>query len=140
MTYFLWSPALQVILIPELSSLLSSALSLSICIARLSLRVKTDTAAALSISPSCSNLQQKYTKVLTTLYIRDHKCNTWIRHQTGVNDTIKKGIHGWAGHVARLNDNRWTKRVTEWTPREWTRRQGRPQTRWRDNLYTGMDN
>ena len=69
--------------------------------------------------------------------LRDHKRNTWIRHQTGVNDiidVIKKGIHGWAGHVARFNDNRWTKRVIESTPREWTRRQGRPKTRWRDNL------
>ena len=62
--------------------------------------------------------------------------NTWIRHQTGVNDIIDaiKGIHGWAGHIARFNDNRWTKRVTEWTPREWKRRQGRPKTRCRDNL------
>ena len=69
--------------------------------------------------------------------LRDHKRNTWIRHQTGVNDiidVIKKGIHGWAGHIARFKDNRWTKRVTEWTPREWTRRQGRPKTRWRDSL------
>ena len=71
--------------------------------------------------------------------LRDHTRNTRIRHQTGVNSTIdiiKKGIglHGWAGHTARCNDNRWTKRVTEWTPREWTRRQGRPKTRWRDNL------
>ena len=49
-------------------------------------------------------------------------------------DVIKKGIHGWAGHIARFNDNRWTKRVTELTPREQTRRQGRPKTRWRDNL------
>ena len=46
-----------------------------------------------------------------------------------------KGIHGCAGHIARFKDNRWTKRVTEWTPREWTRRQGRPKTRWRDNLF-----
>ena len=59
--------------------------------------------------------------------LRDHKRNIWIRHQTGVNDiidVIKKGIHGWAGQIARFKDNRWTKRVTEWTSREWTRRQG----------------
>ena len=38
----------------------------------------------------------------------DHKRNIWIRHQTGVNDiidVIKKRIHGWAGHIARLKDN-----------------------------------
>ena len=69
--------------------------------------------------------------------IRDHKRNTWIRHHTGVNyiiDVIKKGKHGWAGHIARFKDNRWTKRVTEWTPRKWTRGQGRPKPRRRDNL------
>ena len=47
---------------------------------------------------------------------------------------LYKAIHGWAGHIARFKDNRWTKRVTEWTPREWKRRQGRPKTRWRDSL------
>ncbi len=74
--------------------------------------------------------------IMLGITLRDHKRNTWIRHQAGVNDiidVIKKGIHGWAGHIARFKDNRWTKRVTEWTLREWTRRQGRAKTRWRDS-------
>ena len=55
-----------------------------------------------------------------------------VRRQrlTGVNDiiyVIKKGIHGWAGHIARFEDNRWPNRLAEWTTREWTRRQGRPE-------------
>ena len=81
--------------------------------------------------------QRKMERIMLGITLRDHKRNTWIRHQTGVNDiidVIKKGIHGWAGHIARFKDNRWTKRVTEWTPREWKRRQGRPKTRWRDSL------
>ena len=81
--------------------------------------------------------QCKMERIMLGITLRDHKRNTWIRHQTGVNDikdVIKKGIHGWAGHIARFKDNRWTKRVTEWTPREWIRRQGRPKTRWRDNV------
>ena len=44
-----------------------------------------------------SNIVLLYPKV--TL-LRDHKRNTWIRHQTGINDSIdviKKGIRGWAG-------------------------------------------
>ena len=64
--------------------------------------------------------QCKMERIILGITLRDHKRNTWIRHQTGVNDiidVIKKGIHGWAGHIARFNDNRWTKRVTEWTPR-----------------------
>ena len=64
--------------------------------------------------------QRKMEHIMLGITLRGHKRNTWIRHQTGVNDIIddiKKGIHGWAGHIARFNDNRWTKRVTEWTPR-----------------------
>ena len=86
--------------------------------------------------------QRKMERIMLGITLRDHKRNTWIRHQTGVNDiidVIKKGIHGWAGHIARFKDNKWTKRVTEWTPREWTRRQGRPKTRWRDSLIRHMD-
>ena len=47
--------------------------------------------------------------------LRAHKRNTWIRRQTGVNDiidVIKKGIHGWAGHIARFQDSIWMIRVT----------------------------
>ena len=81
--------------------------------------------------------QREMERIILGITLRDHKRNTWIRHRTGVNDiidVIKTGIHGWEGNIARLKDNRWTKRVTEWTPREWTRRQGRPKTRRRDNL------
>ena len=76
-------------------------------------------------------------RIMLGITLRDHTRNTWIRHHTGLNDiidVIKKGMHGWAGHIARFRDNRWTKRVTEWTPREWTRRQGIPKARWRDSL------
>ena len=81
--------------------------------------------------------QRKMERIMLGITLLDHKRNTWIRHQTGLNDiidVIKKGIHGWAGHIVRLKDNIWTKRVTEWTQREWTRRQGRPKTRSTDNL------
>ena len=82
---------------------------------------------------------RKTERIMLGITLRVHKRNTWIRHQTGANDiidVIKKGIRGWAEHIARYKYkyNRWTKRVTEWTPREWTRRQGKPKTRWRDSL------
>ena len=71
------------------------------------------------------------------IILRDHDFNGWIRHQTGVHDIInvikKEGID----RRDTLDDSKttlWTKQVTAWTPREWTRRQGRPQTRSRDNL------
>lgn len=39
-----------------------------------------------------------------------------------------------AGHLARIKDGRWTKRITEWKPKEIKRRPGRPPTTWTDNL------
>ena len=41
--------------------------------------------------------QRKMERIMLGITLRDHKRNTWIRHQTGVNDiidVIKKGIHG----------------------------------------------
>ena len=40
----------------------------------------------------------------------------------------------WVGHIARMNDNRWTKRLTEWTQRTGSRNRGRQKTRWRDEI------
>ncbi|KAE9414136.1 hypothetical protein Angca_010019, partial [Angiostrongylus cantonensis] len=35
-----------------------------------------------------------------------------------------------ARHVIRMNDNRWTKAVSDWVPRDVERAAGRPPTRW----------
>lgn len=40
----------------------------------------------------------------------------------------------WAGHVARMTDERWTKRVTEWSGPSGTRSKGRPKDRWIDEI------
>ena len=40
----------------------------------------------------------------------------------------------WAGHIARMKDNRWTKRCTEWQPRRGKRSRGRPSRRWQDDI------
>ena len=40
----------------------------------------------------------------------------------------------WVGHIARMKDNRWTKRCTEWQPRRGKRSIGRPYRRWRDHI------
>ncbi len=67
---------------------------------------------------------------------RDRKRATWIREQTKVKDilmTIKKKKWSWAGHIMHRTDNRWTKRVTEWQPRNSKRSQGRQRIR-RDEI------
>ena len=54
---------------------------------------------------------------------------------------VKKAKWRWAGHVARREDNRWTKRITEWQPRKGKRKRGRQKRRWRDDLtsYLGTE-
>jgi hypothetical protein len=47
---------------------------------------------------------------------------------------IERRKLGWAGHIARRNDNRWTTATLEWYPRDWKRPRGRPPMRWTDSL------
>ena len=56
------------------------------------------------------------------------------QQETGISsiiNTIRKAKYIRAGHIAWLSDNHWTIRPTEWTPRNWTRKQGHP-------VWTGM--
>ncbi|GBP43498.1 hypothetical protein EVAR_30455_1 [Eumeta japonica] len=48
-------------------------------------------------------------------------------------DKIEK-FEMWAGHIARLTDQRWTSRVTRWTGPPGKRRPGRPLSRWEDDI------
>jgi hypothetical protein len=68
---------------------------------------------------------------------RDHMTNKWIRQVSGVQDIvehIKKQKWRWSGHIARMQDNRWTKLATEWIPRGTKRLRARPKTRWEDDI------
>ena len=69
--------------------------------------------------------------------LRDKKRSSWIRKNTRVKDilvAIQEQKWRWAGHVARRDDNRWNKRLTDWTPRESKRDRRRPDRRWRDEI------
>lgn len=68
---------------------------------------------------------------------RDRIPNNTIRLRTGLKDIVKHITElkwRWAGHVARFKDNRWTKRIIEWRPRQDKRSRGRPPSRWTDDL------
>jgi hypothetical protein len=76
-------------------------------------------------------------RIMLGITKRDRKTVTWIRQQTGLQDIvvrIKQQKWQWAGHLARTNDNRWTKRVTEWIPLDAKRKRARPKTRWEDEI------
>jgi len=83
--------------------------------------------------------QRAMERQMLQISLRDKVRCTDIRHQTGVTDIltkIKQLKWRWAGHVARRNDNRWTKRLLEWQPRTGKRRRGRQKRRWRDDITT----
>lgn len=67
----------------------------------------------------------------------DRVPNVEIRQRTKVEDVgkrITKLKWNWAGHLARREDDRWTKAVSEWWPREGRRSVGRPSARWSDDI------
>uniref|UniRef100_A0A8R1E600 Uncharacterized protein n=1 Tax=Caenorhabditis japonica TaxID=281687 RepID=A0A8R1E600_CAEJA len=56
-----------------------------------------------------------------------------IRAQSNVRDRLvdfKKKKLGWAGHIMRRNDGRWTRLMQESIPRDEKRSVGRPRMRW----------
>ena len=72
---------------------------------------------------------------------RDHLTNKKVRELSGTNDiisTIKKLKWSWAGHIARMKDNRWTQRTMEWIPIGQKRERARPMTRWDDEIIKFM--
>ncbi|KAE9418824.1 hypothetical protein Angca_008974, partial [Angiostrongylus cantonensis] len=55
-----------------------------------------------------------------------------LRQRSKIKDAVlyaKQSKIMWAGHVMRMNDNRWT-RASDWIPRDVKRTAGRPPTRW----------
>ena len=81
-------------------------------------------------------------KKILQIKLKDNIPHRDIRKQTNFEDVLKhigKQKLRWAGprHVGRMHDNRWTKRCTEWQPRERRGNRGRPARRWRDDNYRG---
>lgn len=69
--------------------------------------------------------------------LRDRVRSETIRQRTKITDIIERAAQlkwQWAGHVARQNDSRWTKKLIQWRPRETRRSIGRPPKRWLDDV------
>ena len=82
-------------------------------------------------------MQRAHERIMLNITWRDYKTATWIHEQTKIRDiltTVSKMKWSWAGHLARRTDNRWMKKITQWTPRGHTRSRSRQKTRWRDDI------
>ncbi|KAE9418044.1 hypothetical protein Angca_003529, partial [Angiostrongylus cantonensis] len=56
-----------------------------------------------------------------------------LRQRPKIKDAVlyaKQSKIRWTGHVMRMNDNRWTRAVSDWIPRDVKRTAGRPPTQW----------
>ena len=60
--------------------------------------------------------------------------NEDIRKITDVIQRTKRLKWSWAGHISRIEDQRWTKLVSKWIPSDEKRPKGRPRKRWGDDL------
>jgi hypothetical protein len=89
------------------------------------------------INQKLRTTQRAMERKMLGIKLQDKVPNTDIRKQTGTIDMVRNVLKlkwKWAGHLARTQDNRWTKRCTEWQPRKGKRSRGRPPTRWRDDI------
>ncbi|KAE9419151.1 hypothetical protein Angca_008330, partial [Angiostrongylus cantonensis] len=65
--------------------------------------------------------------------VRDRIRSSDLRQRSKIKVAVlyaKQSKIRWAGHIMRMNDNRWTKAVNDWIPRDVKRTAGRPPTRW----------
>lgn len=82
-------------------------------------------------------MQRAMERRMLGISLRDRIRNTEIRKMSKVIDVVGKSASlkwRWAGHVARREDGRWTKKIVQWRPRQHPRTRGRPPTRWRDDI------
>ena len=81
---------------------------------------------------STGSLERK----MLNVKLKDRTRSTIIRQRTRVADIVQyvtSAKRKWIGHIARMKDNRWTIRSTEWQIKG-VRSVGRPKRLWRDDI------
>ncbi|KAE9414408.1 hypothetical protein Angca_006804, partial [Angiostrongylus cantonensis] len=84
-------------------------------------------------SETWSLLESTMLRVSRFTQVRDGIRSSDLRQRWKIKDAVlyaKQSKIRLAGHVMRMNDNRWTRAVSDWIPRDVKRTAGRPPTRW----------
>ncbi|KAE9415780.1 hypothetical protein Angca_010108, partial [Angiostrongylus cantonensis] len=81
-------------------------------------------------------------RVFRFTQVRDGIGSSDLRQRSKIKDAVlfaKQSKTRWAGHVMRMNDNRWTRAVSDWIPRDVKRTAGRPPTRWSEFFTKSLE-
>ena len=81
-------------------------------------------------------VQRPMERSILGITLRDKRTIEWIRQQTKVVDVAARIASlkwNWAGHIARMTDDRSTKQIIQWRP-PIKRPMGRPPQRWTDDI------
>ncbi|KAE9419170.1 hypothetical protein Angca_009844, partial [Angiostrongylus cantonensis] len=74
--------------------------------------------------------------------VRDGIRSSDLRQRSKIKDAVlyaKQAKIRWAGYAMRMNDNRWTRAVSDWIPRDVKRTAGRPPTRWSEFFTKSLE-
>ncbi|KAE9413593.1 hypothetical protein Angca_008644, partial [Angiostrongylus cantonensis] len=84
-------------------------------------------------SETWSLLERTMLAVSRFTRVRDGIRSSDLRQRSKTKDAVlyaKQSKIRCAGHVMRMNDDRWTRAVSDWIPRDVKRTAGRPPSRW----------